>query len=348
MTGRNSMVSRNRTTARHRAIGLRRRDFVVLAGAALALRPRAARAQADMPVIGMLGSATAGQWTQRLRAFREGLKETGFDEGRNVTIDYRWAAGRYDRLPALAADFVARRVAVIVVLGNTASALAAKSATATIPIVFRVAANPVELGLVASLSRPGGNLTGVTTLGVDVGPKQLELLRELLPKATEVGLLVNTSNTRLAEILLRKMPTAARRLALKLRVVSASADHDLEPAFANLAERKTSGLVIGADAFFNSRNERLARLAIRHAMPAISPYREFALAGGLASYGGNVAHASRQAGVYTGRILKGEKPFHLPVQTVTKLELIINLKTAKALRITVPQSILLLADEVIE
>lgn len=301
-----------------------------------------------MPVVGLLGSASPGQWAARLNAFRQGLGEAGYAEGKNVAIEYRWAEDHNDRLPALADDLVRRSVSVIVVLGNTTSTLAAKAATATIPIVFRVAVNPVELGLVASLGRPGGNLTGVTTLGVEVGPKQLDLLHEMVPAATVAALLVNPTNPVLAEIQSRDLPAAARTLGLQLVVVKASTDRDFDAVFASLIPLRAGGLVIGADAFFNSRNEKLAALALRHTVPTISPYREYAEAGGLMSYGGSIADASRQAGVYTGRILKGEKPADLPVQMVTKLELIINLKTAKALGLTPPQSIVVRADEVIE
>ncbi len=325
---------------------MKRRDFVALAGAAAAW-PFGVRAQ-SAPVIGFLGSASPNDWTDRLRAFRGGLREAGFQEGHNVTIAYRWADGRNDRLPALAADLVARNVAVIVVLGNATSVLAAKSATSRIPIVFRVAVNPVELGLATSLNRPGGNLTGVTTLGVEIGPKQLELLRDALPETTEVGLLINPTNAALSEIQLRDMPAAATRLAFRLHVATASSDGELEHSIAKLAKAGAKGLVIGADAFFNSRNERLADLAIRHALPAISPYREFALAGGLLTYGGSIPRASHQAGVYVGRILKGEKPDDLPVQMAEKLELIVNLKTARAMNITLPEAIVVRADEVIE
>lgn len=326
---------------------IRRRTFVTFLGAGAAW-PLAARAQRALPVIGFLGSAVPAQWTSRVRAFRQGLSEAGFEEGRNVTIEYRWAEGKNDRLPTLAAELVARGVDVIVVLGNTTSALAAKAATTTIPIVFRVAVNPVQLGLAASLNRPGGNLTGVTTLGVEIGPKQLELVREALPKATAAGLLINPTNVVLAEILMRELPAAARSVKLQLHVVNASADHDFDTAFAKLTELKAAAVVIGPDAFFNSRNELLAQLAIRHAMPAISPYREFAEAGGLMSYGGSIPDASRQAGVYAGRIIKGEKPADMPVHMAAKLELIVNLRTAKALGRTIPEAIVVRADEVIE
>ncbi len=327
---------------------MRRREFIALVSG-VAVWPIAARAQQPaMPVIGLLGSASPDQWTDRLRAFGQGLSETGYVEGKNVAIEYRWAEGQNDRLPGLASDLVQRQVTVIVVLGNTPSTLAAKAATATIPIVFRVASNPVEVGLVVSLGRPGGNLTGVTTLGVDVGPKQLELLHEVVPTATGLALLVNPTNPTLAEAQSKNLRAAASALGLQLHVLNASTDRDFDMVFGTLAQLGAGGLVIGADAFFNSRSEQLAALGIRRAVPTISPYREFAEAGGLMSYGGSISDASRQAGIYTGRILKGEKPANLPVQQATNVELILNLKTAKALALTVPPALLRRADEVIE
>jgi putative ABC transport system substrate-binding protein len=306
------------------------------------------RAQQGVPVIGFLGSASPDQWTSRTRAFLEGLGEAGFVDGQNVVVEYRWAEGRNERLPALAADLVDRKVVAIAVLGNTSSALAARDATSSVPIVFRLAVNPMELGLVTSLSQPGGNLTGVTTMGLEVGSKQLELLHELAPAVRVLALLVNPTNPALAGIQSRDMPLAAGRLGLELRILRASADGDFERVFATLAEMRVGGLVIGADAFFNSRNEQLAALAARNAIPTISPYREFVEAGGLMSYGGSIAAGSRQAGIYIGRILKGEKPATLPVQQAVKLELAINLKTARALRCTIQPSLLARADEVIE
>jgi putative ABC transport system substrate-binding protein len=301
-----------------------------------------------VPVIGILGSAVPQQWTARLRAFREGLGEMGYVEGRNVVMEYRWAEGHNERLPALAADLVALKPAVIVVLGNTHSAVAAKGATDTIPIVFRVAVDPVEFGLVDRMNQPGGNLTGVTTLGVSVGPKQLELFHELLPSTTTLAALVNPSNPGLTAILARDLPAAAQRLRLHLHLLSASADDELEQVFARLKELQAGGLVIGADTFFNSRNERIATLALQHAIPTVSPYREFVEAGGLMSYGGSIADASRLAGAYTGRILKGERPGDLPVLQATKFEFLINLKTATALGVTIPLILQAQADEVIE
>jgi putative tryptophan/tyrosine transport system substrate-binding protein len=327
---------------------MRRRT--VIGGLAAAAFSISARAQqpATPPVIGILGSASPQPWTARLRAFREGLGEIGYVEGQNLSIEYRWAEGRNERLPALAAELVASKVSVIVVLRNTHSAVAAKAATDTIPIVFRIAVDPMEFGLVHRMNQPGGNLTGVTTLGVEVGPKQLELFHELLSSTTTIGALVNPSNPGLTAILARELPAAAQRLGVQLHLVSASSDDALDRVFTRLKELQAGGLVIGADTFFNSRNERIASLALRNAMPTISPYREFVEAGGLMSYGGSIADASRLAGVYTGRILRGEKPGELPVLRATKFEFLINLRTARALGITVPLILQAQADEVIE
>jgi putative tryptophan/tyrosine transport system substrate-binding protein len=326
---------------------MRRREVIALMGGTAAWPLGVCAQQSDNPVIGVLGSASAQPWTARLRAFREGLAATGFAEGRNVVIEYRWAEGHNDRLPALAAQLVDKKVRVIVVLGNTASAIAAKAATDAIPIVFRVAGDPVELGLVEHMNRPGRNVTGLTTLGVEVGPKELELLRELVPSASVVAALVNPSNP-LTQILSRTLLAAARKLDLELHMLFASADPDFESIFAELKELRADALVIGVDAFFNSRNERIAALALRNAVPAISPYREFAEAGGLMSYGGSIVEASRQAGVYTGRIMNNERPGDLPVLQSAKFELVLNLNTAKALRLTIPPTLLARADEVIE
>ena len=284
----------------------------------------------------------------RLRAFRQGLSETGYSEGRNVAIEFRWAQGQYNKLPELAAELVRRNVTVIATIGGTPAALAAKAATKTIPTVFQIGIDPVQVGLVASLARPGGNLTGVTTLAVELGPKRLELLHELVPAATTVALLVNPTNPTLAETLSRDVQAAARNFRLTLHILQASTERDFDGAFASLARLQAGGLVIGTDAYFNTRSEQLAALALRHGMPAIYQYPEFAAAGGLMSYGSSYREAHNLAGVYTGRILKGEKPADLPVQQATKFELIINLKTAKALGITFPLSLLGRADEVIE
>jgi putative ABC transport system substrate-binding protein len=327
---------------------VRRREFITLLGSA-AVWPLAARAQqAAMPAIGVLSAEWRDLFADRLRAFHEGLSETGYVEGRNLAIEYRWAEGRNDQLPALAAELVRRQVTVIVTAGSTPAALAARAATTTIPIVFYLGADPVEVGLVTSLSRPGGNLTGVVTLNVEVGAKRLELLHELIPTATVVALLLNPTNPTLAQTLSRDLQAAARTLGLQLHVLHASNEREIDTAFATLVQLRAGALVIGADALFNSRSEQLAALTVRHAVPAIYQFREFVSAGGLMSYGTTVVDTYRPVGVYTGRILKGEKPAELPVQQATRLELIINLKTAKALGITVPLPLLGRADEVIE
>jgi putative ABC transport system substrate-binding protein len=327
---------------------MERRAFITLLGGAAAW-PLAARAQQPMPVIGFLSSYSPDAFGQYLvAAFRQGLKETGNFEGRNVTIEYRWAENQYDRLPTMAAALVRRQVAVIAVPGSTPGVLAAKAATTTIPIVFWIGFDPVAAGLVASLARPGGNLTGVTSLNVELVPKRLELLHELLPTATIVGLLVNPTSPTLAEPTTRDLQAAARTLGLQLHVLHASAERDFDPVFATLTQLRAGALVIGPDPFFNSRSEQLAALTVRHAVPAIYQYREFAAAGGLMSYGGSFTDPARQVGVYTGRILKGDKPADLPVQQSTKVELFINLKTAMALGLTLPLSLLGRADEVFE
>jgi putative ABC transport system substrate-binding protein len=326
---------------------MRRREFITLLGSAAAW-PLAARGQQTaMPVIGLLGSASPDLWTDRLRAFRRGLSETGYVEGRNVAIEYRWAEGQNDRLPALAADLVRQKVAVISVLGGTVGALAAKAATTTIPIVLFSAGDPVMMGLVASLNRPGGNITGVSDLSAQLGPKRLELLHELVPTATTIALLVNPSNP-LAETQSKDLQAAARALGLQLHILHAGTEHEFDTVFATVAQLRAGALVIGVDGFFTNRMEQLAALTVRHAVPTIYINREFAAAGGLISYGGSRADAYRLVGIYTGRILKGEKPADLPVQQATKVELFINFKTAKALGLTVPLSLLGRADEVIE
>jgi putative ABC transport system substrate-binding protein len=299
-----------------------------------------------MPVIGFLNSGSPGPYGRILAAFRQGLKEAGYVEGQNATIEYRWAHGQYERLPALAVELIHRPVAVLAAT-STPAALAAKAATTTVPIVFTTASNPVELGLVASLSRPGGNVTGATQLSVEVGPKRLELVRELIPTATIVGLLVNPTNP-VARTLSRDLQAAARTLGLQLDILHASTERDIDDAFATLLQRRASALVIVADAFFNSQSEQLGALTLRHGVPSIFGYHEFVDAGGLMSYSGSITDSYRWAGNYSGRILRGEKPADLPVQQSTKVELIINLKTAKTLGLTVPPTLLARADEVIE
>jgi ABC-type uncharacterized transport system substrate-binding protein len=323
-----------------------RRDFITRLGGAAATWPLAARAQQQaMPVIGFLNGASADGYAISARAFRQGLKDTGYVEGQNVAIEYRWAEGQYDRLPAMAADLVRRQVAVIA--ANSAAMLPAKAATASIPIVFTTSLDPVQLGLVASLNRPGGNVTGVTSLNVEVGPKRLELLHELVPTATIVALLVNPANPN-ARTLARDLGVVARRLGLQLHVLRASSERDFDTVFATLRQLRAGALVIGTDAFFTSQGERLAALSVRHGLPAVYQTREFAVAGGLVSYGSQLTESFRVVGVYTGRILKGEKPADLPVQQITKVEMILNLKTAKGLGITVPLPLSGRADEVIE
>ena len=326
---------------------MRRRQFIALIGGAAAW-PRAARAQqTSMPVIGFLGPGSAQSDAYRVSAFRQGLSEAGFVEGQNLTIEFRWAEGHYDRLPALATDLVHRQVAVIVA-SSTPAAMAAMAATTAIPIVFELSGDPVKLGLVASLNRPGGNITGIVQLSQEVLPKRLELLHDLLPAAHVFVLLVNPTDPAVAEPQVRQAQSVADTLGLELHVLNASSEHDLDAVLAKLIELRAGGLVIGGDAFFSSHSNQLAALAIQHAVPAVYQHRDFAAAGGLMSYGSSITDTHRLAGVYAGRILKGDKPADLPVQQSTKVELFLNLKTAKALGITVPLSLLGRADEVIE
>jgi putative tryptophan/tyrosine transport system substrate-binding protein len=328
---------------------MQRREFITLVGGAVAAWPLAAHAQQPaMPLIGFLRSTSLADSTHLVTAFRQGLKEAGYIEGQNAAIEYRWADNQIDRLPSLAADLVRRQVSVIAVLVGTPATLAAKAATATIPIVFQAGTDPVAAGLVAGLARPGGNVTGVTTLNTELAPKRLELLRELIPTANIIALLVNPTSPFIAENMSRDLQSAARTLGLQLHILNAGTERDFDAVFASFVQLRAAALVIAPDAMFISRSEQLAALTLRHAVPAIAQFREFAAAGGLMSYGGSFTEAARQVGVYTGRILKGEKPADLPVQQITKVELIINLKTAKALGLTVPPSLLARADVLIE
>jgi putative ABC transport system substrate-binding protein len=324
---------------------VRRRQFIAGLGSA-AVWPLAARAQQTaLPVIGFLNSGSRDGYAPMVAAFRQGLKETGFVEGQNVAVEYRWAEGQYDQVPVIAAELVRRQVAVIV--ANTPGVVAVKAATTTVPIVFTTSSDPVQIGLVASLSRPSGNVTGVTQLNVEVAPKRLELAHRLLPMATIIAVLVNSTNPN-TEALVRDLQAAALTLGLQLHVLHASSERDFDTVFPTLVQQRADALVIGTDALFTSRSKQLATLALRHAIPAIYQERDFVAAGGLMSYGANVADSYRLAGGYTGRVLKGEKPADLPVQQSTKLELVINLKTAKALGLTIPETLLATADEVIQ
>jgi ABC-type uncharacterized transport system substrate-binding protein len=323
---------------------MRRREFITLLGGAAGW-PLAARAQQAIPLVGFINGASAVGYAPMVAAFRQGLKETGYVEGQNVAVEYRWAEGQYDRVPMMALELVGRQVAVIA--ANTPGALAIKAAITTIPIVFNTASDPVQIGLVTSLARPGGNVTGVTQLSVELMPKRLQVARELVPTASTIAVLVNPTNPS-TEIQLRDLRAAALTLGVQLQVLHASTERDFETVFAGIAQQGTSALVVGTDALFLSRSEELAALALRHAVPAVYQDRAFVAAGGLMSYGANSAEAYRQSGLYTGRILKGEKPGDLPVVQSTKVELLLNLKTANALGLTFPLSFLGRADEVIE
>ena len=327
---------------------MRRRNFISLVGGAVAW-PVAARAQQPAtPVIGFLGAESADLYAVRLRAFHEGLRETGFVEGRNVALEYRYAEGRSERLSALVAELVSPKVTLIVAVAGNPPALAAKAATSTIPILFVTSDDPVATGLVASLSHSGGNITGVTSLAVELGVKQLEVLHELVPTARTIALLVNPTSPTRADTLSRGLQAAARIRGVELHVIQASSESDLDTAFATLPKLRADALVVGADPFFNSRPQQFAALAARHAVPTMYPFRDYVAAGGLISYGDSLTDSYRIVGGYAGRILKGEKPADLPVQQSTKIELFINLKTANALGITVPITLLGRADEVIE
>jgi putative ABC transport system substrate-binding protein len=325
---------------------MRRRKFITLIGGAAAAWPIIARAQQkSMPVIGFLNSSSPDAHALMVAAFRQGLKETGYVEGQNVAIEFRWAEGQYDRLADMAADLVRRQVSVIA--ANGVANLTAKTATSTIPIVFTTGFDPVQLGLVASLNRPGGNVTGVTQLGEEVAPKRVELAHELVPMATVIALLVNPRNPSV-ETLTKASRAAAATLGLQLDILRASTEAELDDAFMAFVQSKTGVLMIATDPFFAAESRQLAALSLRHSVPAISPFGEFTAAGGLISYGGSLIDSYRLAGVYTGRILKGEKPADLPVQQPTKFELVVNLKAAKTLGIEIPAALLARADELIE
>jgi len=329
------------------AIGIGRRKFVTVLGGAAAWSLSAHAQQSAKPVIGFLHSLSANAIGPQLGSFEEGLKETGYIDGQNVAIEFRWADGQYDRLPALAADLVRLRVNVIAAGGGAVTAAAAKAATTTIPIVFTNGDDPIRAGLVSSLNRPSGNLTGVTFLTVELAAKRLELLHELVPTAAIFGVLLNPKSAT-AEATLKDAQEAARTLGKQIVIVNVSAEADLEPAFATLNQSRAEALSVGTDPFFTEKRERLAALATRYRIPAIYSLREYTEAGGLMSYGASIRGAYRQSGTYIGQILKGEQPGALPVLQPTKFELVINLKTAKALGLTIPQSLLATADEVIE
>ena len=331
------------------AIHIRRREFIFTLGGTAMAWPLAARAQQPaMPVIGFLSSASPQPIAHLVRAYHQGLSETGYVEGRNVAIEYRWAEGHNDRLSGMAGDLVRRQVSVIATIGSTAAAQAAKAATTTIPIVFMVGVDPVEVGLVASLNRPGGNITGVSNLNEEMGQKWLEVVHELAPAASIVALLVNPANPQVAQRYTREVRAAAQARGVQFHVLHASTDRELDSAFATLAQLRAGALVVGPDLFFTTRIERLAALTVRQGIPTIYPYREFVEPGGLVSYGADLSYMYRQAGAYSARILKGEKPADLPVQRATKVEFIINLRTAKALGLEIPAPLLARADEVIE
>jgi len=327
---------------------MKRREFIGLISGVAATWPLVVRAQQRaVPVIGYLSSASSQGHASYLAGFHEGLREGGFIEGQNVTIEYRWANGQYQRLPELAADLVRRHVALIAA-GSTPAALAAKAATTTIPIVFEMAGDPVRIGLVAGLDRPGGNVTGVANMNIQMTPKRLQLLHEAVPSAKVMALLVNPANSTVAETQSREAFSVAPTLGVDLHVLHASTERDLDAVFANLIQSRAGGLVIAAEPLFSSLNKQFAELTVRHALPAITGGRDFAAAGGLLSYGADTRQAYRLAGIYTGQVLKGEKPANLPIQQSTKVELVINLKTAKVLGLDIPNTLIGRADEVIE
>ena len=327
---------------------MKRREFMSLLGGAAAMWPLAASAQQGaMPVIGFLGAASAAPYARYVGAVHQGLKEVGYIEHQNVAMEYRWADGQYDRLPALAADLVSRRVAVIVPIGGAPATVAAKEATSTIPIIFNVGADPIELGLVANLNRPGGNITGIAIMAVEIETKRLELLHELAPTSTSIAVLLNPSNAQ-AQTQEREAQRAARVIGRQVLVLKAGSEHEIERAFATLVRERAGALLVGGDTFFNSQAILFVVLTARHAIPTIYPWRSYVDAGGLMSYGASLLDAYRQMGVYTGRVLRGEKPADLPIVQPTKFELVLNLKTARAVGISIPPTLLARADEVIE
>jgi ABC-type uncharacterized transport system substrate-binding protein len=328
---------------------MRRRDVIsLLGGTAAAFWPVTGRAQlASKSIIGFLGGQSPDPWAGRLQEFHRGLGELGFVEGQNLSIEYRWAHGRNELLPSMASDLVHQQVKVIIAPGSPA-ALAAQAATKTIPIVFEIASDPIELGLVSGLSKPGGNVPGVTTLNLEIGPKRLEMLHNAIPSAGVIGLLINPTNPREADQNIRSLQPAGKSLGLEMHVLNASTEDEFDAAFQELKKVKAGGLLIAPDPLFSSHVKQLAALSIRHAVPATYQFREFAVAGGLFSYGTSFTRSFRTVGNYTGRILKGEKPADLPVQQATAVELIINQRTAEALGVTVPQAMISRADEVIE
>jgi putative ABC transport system substrate-binding protein len=326
---------------------MRRRAFIKLIGGTAAAWPLAVRAQQTTPVVGFMSARSPAEAASDLAAFRHGLGQTGYFEGKNITIEYRWAEGHYDRLPAMAAELVARQVAVIAAVGGEPSGLAAKAATTTIPIVCSLGGDAVKAGLVTQLNRPGGNITGVTILGVEIAPKRLELAHQLVPTASSLAVLINSKFPfGLAEA--RDMQAAARSLGLQITVFDASNESEIETVFANLAQQKIAGLIINTDPFLLGQRQQIVQLAARHNVPAVYFLREFVDAGGLMSYGPSVANSYRQAGIYVGRVLKGEKVGELPVVQPTKFDLVINLRTARNLGLEIPTNLLVAADEVIE